>query len=184
MQLHEYNIAQRIVVVVEHFIAHVEPLLGGQSKAMVVTSSRLEAVRWQKEIQKYIRGKGYKINTLVAFSGEVIDPETSPDPLAETSKTLNPMLAGKSIREAFQGKNGQRGDYAVLLVANKFQTGFDEPLLCGMYVNKCLDGVQAVQTLSRLNRAYPGKDTTYVVDFVNDPDDILNAFKPYYETAE
>jgi type I restriction enzyme R subunit len=184
VQLHEYNIAQRVGIVVEHFNAHVEPLLGGQAKAMVVTSSRLEAVRWQKAIQKYIQSKGYKINTLVAFSGEVIDPETSPDPLTETSKTLNPMLGGKSIREAFQGRNGQRGDYAVLLVANKFQTGFDEPLLCGMYVNKRLDGVQAVQTLSRLNRAYPGKTTTYVVDFVNDPDDILKAFKPYYETAE
>ena len=183
MQLHEYNIAQRVGIVVEHYRNFVEPLLGGQAKAMVVTASRLEAVRWQTAIRKYINEKGYKINTLVAFSGEVIDPDTSPDPLTETSKTMNPGLNGKSIREAFKGANGQKGDYSVLLVANKFQTGFDEPLLCGMYVNKRLDGVQAVQTLSRLNRSYPGKDTTYVVDFVNDPEDILNAFKPYFETA-
>lgn len=183
MQLHEYNIAQRVGIVVEHYRNLVEPLLGGQAKAMVVTASRLEAVRWQTAIRKYIKEKGYKINTLVAFSGEVIDPETSPDPLKETSPTLNPNLKGKSIREAFKGEKGQKGDYSVLLVANKFQTGFDEPLLCGMYVNKRLDGVQAVQTLSRLNRSYPGKDTTYVVDFVNNPEEILEAFKPYFETA-
>ena len=184
VDLHSFNIAKHVEIVVEHFREHVEPLLGGQAKAMVVTASRLEAVRWQRAVQKYIQGKGYKINTLVAFSGEVIDPDISPDPVTETSKSLNPMLGGKSIREAFSSKKGQRGDYALLLVANKFQTGFDEPLLCGMYVHKRLDGIAAVQTLSRLNRAYPGKDTTYVVDFRNDPQDILHAFRQYYETAE
>ena len=179
VKLHEYNIAQRVQVVVEHFRKHVAGLLGGQAKAMVVTGSRKEAVRWQKATRKYIADHGYKIDTLVAFSGEVIDLESGPDPFTEHSKELNPKLGGQEIRTAFKG-----GDYQLLLVANKFQTGFDEPLLCAMYVDKRLGGIQAVQTLSRLNRCHPGKDQTYVVDFVNDPADILAAFKPYYETAE
>jgi type I restriction enzyme R subunit len=179
VRLHEYNIAQRVQVVVEHYRKHVAGLLGGQAKAMVVTGSRKEAVRWQKATRKYIADHGYKIEALVAFSGEVIDPESGPDPFTEHSKELNPKLGGQGIREAFKS-----GDYQLLLVANKFQTGFDEPLLCAMYVDKRLAGIQAVQTLSRLNRCYPGKDQTYVVDFVNDPADILASFKPYYETAE
>jgi type I restriction enzyme R subunit len=179
VRLHEYNIAQRVQVVVEHYRKHVAGLLGGQAKAMVVTGSRKEAVRWQKATRRYIAEHGYKMEALVAFSGEVIDPESGPDPFTEYSKDLNPKLGGQGIREAFKS-----GDYQLLLVANKFQTGFDEPLLCAMYVDKRLGGIQAVQTLSRLNRCYPGKDQTYVVDFVNDPADILAAFKPYYETAE
>lgn len=179
VRLHEYNIAQRVQVVVEHFRKHVAGLLGGAAKAMVVTGSRKEAVRWQIATRKYISSHGYKMNALVAFSGEVIDPESGSDPFTENSKDLNPKLGGQGIREAFKS-----GDYQLLLVANKFQTGFDEPLLCAMYVDKRLGGIQAVQTLSRLNRCYPGKDQTYVVDFVNDPADILAAFKPYYETAE
>jgi len=179
VRLHEYNIAQRVQVVIEHFRKHVAGLLDGQAKAMVVTASRREAVRWQKATRKYIADNGYKIEALVAFSGEVIDPESGPDPFTENSKDLNPKLGGQGIREAFKS-----GDYQLLLVANKFQTGFDEPLLCAMYVDKRLAGIQAVQTLSRLNRCYPGKDQTYVVDFVNDPAEILASFKPYYETAE
>ena len=179
VRLHDYNIAQRVQVVVEHYRKHVSGLLGGNAKAMVVTGSRKEAVRWQKATRKYIADHGYKIEALVAFSGEVIDPESGPDPFTEHSKELNPKLGGQGIREAFKS-----GDYQLLLVANKFQTGFDEPLLCAMYVDKRLAGIQAVQTLSRLNRCYPGKDQTYVVDFVNDPAEILAAFKPYFETAE
>ena len=179
VRLHEYNIAQRVQVVVEHFRKHVAGLLDGRAKAMVVTGSRKEAVRWQKATRRYIADHGYKIQTLVAFSGEVIDLDSGPDPFTEHSKELNPRLSGQDIRTAFKG-----ADYQLLLVANKFQTGFDEPLLCAMYVDKRLGGVQAVQTLSRLNRCYPGKDQTYVVDFVNDPADILAAFKPYYESAE
>ncbi len=114
----------------------------------------------------------------MAFSGEVRDPEICPDGFTERSQTLNPGLKGE-LREAFKGNA-----YQILLVANKFQTGFNQPLLCGMYVDRRLDGIQAVQTLSRLNRCHPGKDTTYVVDFVNEPDDILAAFKTYYATAE
>lgn len=177
--LHPYNIIQKVQVVVEHFRENVAPLLNGQAKAMVVLGSRLEAVRWQLAVNRYINDRGYKMGALVAFSGEVSDEESSPDPLSETSVALNPTLKGRDIRKAFATE-----EYHLLLVANKFQTGFDQPLLCGMYVDKKLSGIQAVQTLSRLNRAHPGKDTTYILDFKNDPDDILKAFKPYYETAE
>lgn len=179
VRLHPYNIAQKAQIVVEHYREKVAPLLDGKAKAMVVLGSRKEAVRWQIAIEKYIRGKGYPIGTLVAFSGDVNDPESGLDPFTETSKTLNPNLKGRDIRDAFGGD-----EYQLLLVANKFQTGFDQPLLCGMYVDRRLAGIQAVQTLSRLNRAHPGKDTTYVVDFVNSSDEVLTAFKTFYETAE
>jgi len=179
MRLHPYNIAQKVEVVVEHFLQYVAPLLAGKAKAMVVVASRLEAVRWQLAINRYITEHGYKMRTLVAFSGEVNDAESGSEPFTEGSQALNPDLKGRDIRRAFQGD-----EYQILLVANKFQTGFDQPLLCGMYVDKRLAGIQAVQTLSRLNRAAKGKDTTYVVDFVNDTEEILAAFKVYYATAE
>ncbi|MFN3723668.1 MAG: type I restriction endonuclease subunit R [Paracoccaceae bacterium] len=182
VRLHPYNISQKVQVVVEHYRAMVQPLLGGKAKAMVVVGSRLEAVRWQLAIEKYIKSKGYALGTLVAFSGEVNDPASGPEPFSETSKSLNPGLKGRDIRETFS-----QPDYHVLLVANKFQTGFDQPLLCGMYVDRRLAGIQAVQTLSRLNRAYQSggvvKDTTYVLDFVNSSEDILKAFRTYYQTA-
>ena len=179
VRLHPYNISQKVQIVVEHYRENVAPLLKGTAKAMVVLASRKEAVRWQLAIDKYIKTQGYKIGTLVAFSGEVNDKQSGPDPFTENSKELNPGLKGRDIRDAFAGP-----DYQLLLVANKFQTGFDQPLLCGMYVDRRLAGIQAVQTLSRLNRAYPGKDTTYVLDFMNGAEDILAAFKTYYETAE
>ncbi len=179
VQLHPYNIAQKVQVVVEHYREFVAPLLDGKAKAMVVVGSRLEAVKWKLAIDKHITDNGYKIGTLVAFSGEINDSDSGPDAFTETSKTLNPNLKGRDIREAFKGD-----EYQILLVANKFQTGFDQPLLCGMYVDKRLDGIQAVQTLSRLNRAHPGKDTTYVVDFKNEAADVLASFKVYHTTAE
>ncbi|MCA1972034.1 MAG: DEAD/DEAH box helicase family protein [Caenispirillum sp.] len=179
VRLHPYNISQKVQVVVEHFRENVAPLLDGKAKAMVVTASRQEVVRWQLAIRKYIKEQGYKIGTLVAFSGEVKDDELGAEGFTENSKHLNPTLNGRDMREAFG-----TDEFGILLVANKFQTGFDQPLLCGMYVDKRLAGIQAVQTLSRLNRAYPGKDTTYILDFVNEPEDVLAAFKTYYETAE
>jgi type I restriction enzyme R subunit len=183
VRLHPYNIAQKVQVVIEHFRENVAPLLSGQAKAMVVVGSRVEAVRWKLAIDEYIKDRGYRIGTLVAFSGEVKDTQSGPDPFTETSKLLNPTLRGRDMREAFATE-----EYQILLVANKFQTGFDQPLLCGMYVDKRLAGLQAVQTLSRLNRAYRGefgvKDTTYILDFVNDPEEVLAAFRTYYETAE
>jgi type I restriction enzyme, R subunit len=183
VRLHPYNIAQKVQVVVEHFRENIAPLLSGHAKAMVVVGSRIEAVRWQLAVDKYIKSCGYKLGTLVAFSGEVVDKDSGPDPFTENSKRLNPNLKGRDLREAFG-----TDEYQILLVANKFQTGFDQPLLCGMYVDKRLAGIQAVQTLSRLNRAYQGpfgkKDTTYILDFVNDSEEVLAAFKTYYETAE
>ena len=122
------------------------------------------------------------VSALVAFSGEVKDKESGEDPFTENSQVLNPNLRGRDMREAFK-----TDEYQILLVANKFQTGFDQPLLCGMYVDKRLDGIQAVQTLSRLE---PGlfwhvrhKDTTFVLDFVNEAEEVLEAFQTYYETA-
>lgn len=182
VRLHPYNIAQKVQIVVEHFRQHVAPLLNGTAKAMIVVGSRAEAVRWQLEINKYIQSRSYPIRTLVAFSGEVKDAELGPDGFTEHSATLNPTLRGRDIREAFKGD-----EFQILLVANKFQTGFDQPLLCGMYVDKRLAGIQAVQTLSRLNRCYERKgvkkETTYVLDFVNDPAEVLEAFKTYFRTA-
>ena len=179
VKLHPYNISQKVEIVVEHFRTYVSPLLAGKAKAMVVVGSRLEAVRWQIAVDKFIKDRGYAFGTLVAFSGEVNDKDSGPDAFTENSAALNPKLKGRDIREAFKGD-----EYQILLVANKFQTGFDQPLLCGMYVDKRLAGIQAVQTLSRLNRAHPGKDTTYVLDFVNDTEEVLAAFKTYYTTAE
>lgn len=183
VRLHPYNISSKVQVVVEHYRENVQPLLQGRAKAMVVVSSRREAVRWQKAIRAYIEKQHYPLGVLVAFSGEVNDPDTFPHAVSEASTDLNPGLKGRDIREAFA-----ESDYHLLLVANKFQTGFDQPMLCGMYVDKMLGGIQAVQTLSRLNRAYEAdglkKDCTYILDFVNEPADILKAFKTYFETAE
>jgi type I restriction enzyme, R subunit len=187
VKLHPYNISQKVQVVIEHYVQTVQPLLNGHAKAMVVVGSRLEAVRWQLAMQKYIRSQKYAVAALVAFSGEVLDKESGPEPFTETSPSLNPGLKGRDIRDAFDNRIDGQEEYHVLLVANKFQTGFDQPLLCGMYVDRRLDGIQAVQTLSRLNRAYSGpygvKDTTYILDFSNDADAILKAFQQYYKTA-
>jgi len=178
VRLHPYNISQKVQIIVEHFRENVQRLLGGHAKAMVVTGSRKEAVRYKLALDAYIRQQGYgDLHALVAFSGEVSDPESGPSPFSE--HTMNPGLKGRDIREAFKSD-----EYQILIVANKYQTGFDQPLLCAMYVDKRLDGITAVQTLSRLNRTAPGKDTTYVLDFVNDPPIILEAFKPYYKRAE
>jgi len=179
VRLHPYNIAQKVQIVVEHYRETIAPLLGGRAKAMVVVSSRVEAVRWQLAINQYITDKRYPLRTLVAFSGEVDDKESGPGPFRETGPELNPDLRGRKIEEAFK-----TDEYQILLVANKFQTGFDQSLLCGMYVDKRLDGIQAVQTLSRLNRCHPGKEDTFVLDFVNDPAQVLAAFKTYFTTAQ
>ncbi|RRJ82600.1 type I restriction endonuclease subunit R [Aestuariirhabdus litorea] len=178
IRLHPHNIGQKVQVIVEHFRSNISPLLAGEAKAMVVTSSRKEAVRYKLAFDKYIREKGYeKLAAMVAFSGEVIDKESGPEPFTE--KNMNPGLKGRDMRKAFD-----TDDYQLMLVANKFQTGFDQPKLCAMYVDKKLTGVDCIQTLSRLNRTYPGKESTYVLDFVNEPEDILGEFQPYYEVAE
>jgi len=186
VRLHEYNISQKVKVIIEHFKDNIMGLLGGQAKAMVVTSSRKEAVRYKLAFDKYVTEKGYQsIRALVAFSGEVEFNPNDPDAVALldqkfTEKSMNPDLK-QDMRKAFDTDN-----YQLMLVANKFQTGFDQPKLCAMYVDKKLGGVECVQTLSRLNRTYPGKaeSGTFVLDFFNDPQDILDAFQPYYQTAE
>jgi type I restriction enzyme R subunit len=178
VRLHPYNISQKVQIIVEHFRTNVAWRLKAQAKAMVVTSSRKEAVRYKLAIDTYIKKQGYKdLGTLVAFSGEVDDAESGPTGFTETN--MNPDLKGRDLREAFD-----TDEFQILLVANKYQTGFDQPKLVSMYVDKKLAGVAAVQTLSRLNRTYPGKDQTFVIDFVNDPAEIKASFQPYYETAE
>jgi len=177
LKLHPHNIAQKTEVMVEHFHAVTRHKIGGRAKAMVVTGSRLEAVRYKQTFDKYIKGKGYPIKSLVAFSGAVLD-----DKLAEVSYTEEAMNGG--LREKELPERFASPEYQVLLVAEKYQTGFDQPLLHTMYVDKRLAGIQAVQTLSRLNRIHPLKEDTFVLDFVNDRDEIREAFKTYYEGAE
>ena len=177
VRLHPYNIAQKVQIIVEHFRENVMWRIDDRAKAMVVTGSRKEAVRYKLAMEKYIREKGYHdLKVLVAFSGKVEDLEYGPEPFNENN--MNPGLRGREIREAFNAD-----EFQVIIVANKFQTGFDQPLLTAMYVDKKLYGVTAVQTLSRLNRIYPKKDTTFILDFVNDPSDILNEFRKYLKTA-
>jgi type I restriction enzyme R subunit len=178
LSLHPHNLRQKVEVIVEHFRTYTRHKIGGRAKAMVVTGSRLHAVRYKLEMDKYIREKGYSdVKTLVAFSGEVIDPDIEDKKFTEV--TMNGGIREKELPEKFGTE-----EYQVLIVAEKYQTGFDQPLLHTMYVDKRLDGVQAVQTLSRLNRCAPGKDDTFVLDFVNERDDIFTAFKPYYEETE
>ena len=177
LELHPVNIEQVVSVIVEHFRLYVVYELGGRAKAMVVTGSRLAAVKYKLAFDRYIDDQGYTgIRSLVAFSGTVEDPD---DPGSSyTEVAMNDGLAESELPETFE-----RDDYRVLLVAEKYQTGFDQPLLQTMYVVKRLAGVQAVQTLSRLNRIAPGKSRIFVLDFANEEDDIHKAFKPYYETT-
>jgi type I restriction enzyme R subunit len=185
--LHPTNVAQKVEFIIEHFRRNVLGLLHGQAKAMVVTSSRAQAVVFKRAFDDYIRQKGYlNLHALVAFSGKV-SGDTDPIP------AHYPALAGEEFSES--NMNEVRGDlraafdtddYQVMIVANKFQTGFDQPKLCAMYLDKRVSGVEAVQTLSRLNRTAPGKnaETTYIIDFANEPEEIVKAFRTYYEAAE
>ena len=178
MELHPVNIEQVVSVIVEHFQLNLMHELDGHAKAMVVTGSRLAAVKYKLAFDRYIEEQGYAgIRSLVAFSGTVEDPDDPGSSYTEVG--MNDGLSESELPETFE-----RDDYRVLLVAEKYQTGFDQPLLQTMYVVKRLAGVQAVQTLSRLNRIAPGKSRTFVLDFANEEDDIYNAFKPYYETTQ
>jgi type I restriction enzyme R subunit len=159
---------------IEHFRTFTKHKIGGKAKAMVVTSSRLHAVRYKQAFDKYIAEQGYDIGVLVAFSGVVKDPDVEDVELTEIG--MNKGIKEKELPERFD-----TDQFQVLLVANKYQTGFDQPLLHTMYVDKRLSGVQAVQTLSRLNRTTAGKEDTFILDFVNDADEIQRSFQPYYE---
>ncbi|MFI7503652.1 type I restriction endonuclease subunit R [Streptomyces sp. NPDC049687] len=181
VRLHPTNVAQKVEIIVEHFRANVAGQLDGHAKAMIVTSERKHALRYKLAIDKYVKAKGYDLGTLVAFSGTLEDPEVGVvDEVTEAK--MNPG-AGSDLAEAFAGPH-----YRVMIAADKFQTGFDQPLLCAMYVDKRLDGIQAVQTLSRLNRTFRDghivKDRVYILDFVNEPLDIQQAFATFYEEAE
>ena len=177
LKLHPHNIAQKTEVMIEHFHAATQHKIGGRAKAMVVTGSRLEAVRYKQSFDRYIKEKGYAIKSLVAFSGVVTDEKLKD--VTYTEEGMNLGIREKELPEVFATQ-----EYQVLLVAEKYQTGFDQPLLHTMYVDRRLAGIQAVQTLSRLNRIHPLKEDTFVLDFVNARDEIRAAFKTYFEGAE
>ncbi len=182
MSLHPHNIAQKTEVMLEHFRTFTRHKIGGRAKAMVVTGSRIHAVRYKQEFDKQIREKGYAdIKTLVAFSGTVEDPDVTG--VSYTEPDMNRGEDGKALPEKQLTDKFATDEYSLLIVAEKYQTGFDQPLLHTMYVDKRLAGIQAVQTLSRLNRTCSGKEDTFVLDFVNKPDEIFEAFKPYYEVT-
>jgi len=175
LTFHEVNLRTKTEVMVEHFRTHVRHKIGGRAKAMVVTDGRLHAVRYKQTFDKYIAEKGYTdVKTLVAFSGVVEDPDAP-------GKTWTEVSMNGGIKESELPERFDSHEYQVLLVAEKYQTGFDQPLLHTMYVDKKLTGLQAVQTLSRLNRTCAGKEDTFILDFRNTPEEIFKAFKPYYE---
>lgn len=173
VELHPHAIGEKVRIMVEHFAAQVQNEIGGKAKAMIVTRSRLHAVRYKLAVDKYLAQRGLPFKALVAFSGKVQDGGQS-----YTEASMN------GLPEAQTAKTFEQPAYRFLIVANKFQTGFDQPLLHTMYVDKKLGGVNAVQTLSRLNRTLPpAKKGTMVLDFANDADTIKAAFEPYYETT-
>lgn len=182
VELHPTNIASKVSEILTHFGEVVQPQLGGRAKAMIVTSSRAAAVRYARAFEKLATERDLPLRALVAFSGEVPDPDVAALPGTAqpvvTEASMNPSLRGRDLADVFA-----QPDHHVLIVANKYQTGFDQPLLVAMYVDKQLSGIAAVQTLSRLNRTTPGKTETYVLDFVNDPSIIQAAFQEYYEEA-
>ena len=172
VELHPHAIGEKVRIMVEHFAAQAQNEIGGKAKAMIVTRSRLHAVRYRLAVDRYLGEKGYPLKALVAFSGTVQDGGRS---------YTEPGMNGVSEKQT--AKTFDRPQYRFLIVANKFQTGFDQPLLHTMYVDKKLGGVNAVQTLSRLNRTHPEKRGTMVLDFANEADEIRMAFEPYYETT-
>lgn len=172
--LHEHGIARKTEQMVEHFHEQVRHRIGDRAKAMVVTRSRLHAVRFKQAFDRHLEQRGHPHKTLVAFSGTVMDPDTG---LEFTEDRMN------GFPETQTAETFKQNDYRFLIVANKFQTGFDQPLLHTMYVDKKLGGVNAAQTLSRLNRTHPGKEETFVLDFANAAEEIRKSFQPYYETT-
>jgi type I restriction enzyme R subunit len=183
IDFHPGVLDQKAEIIVEHFFHQTKNKLGGRAKAMIVTRSRLAAVRYKQAFDRYLQKRIAEderyagIRSLVAFSGTVNDPDTPEKTYTEVG--MNDGIRERELVERFDGP-----DYNVLLVADKYQTGFDQPKLHTMYVDKKLSGVQAVQTLSRLNRIYPGKEDTFVLDFANDQDEIYAAFKPFFEVTK
>lgn len=177
INLHPHNLRQKVELIIEHFRNYTKTKIGGRAKAMIVTGSRLNAVRYKQQVDEYIKEKGYlDLKALVAFSGIVNDPDIP-------GLNYSEVKMNNGIKESELPDKFESYEYHVLIVAEKYQTGFDQPLLHTMYVDKRLSGVQAVQTLSRLNRTAPGKTDTFVLDFVNDRKEIFDSFKPYYEVT-
>ena len=175
--LHPHNISQKTTIMLEHFRNVTMHKIGGKAKAMVVTPSRLHALRYVQEFKRQIEAKKYNdLDVLVAFSGEIIDNGVN-----YTEEKINKTKSGETIKEKAVPEEFHSDDFGILIVAEKYQTGFDEPLLHTMFVDKKLSGVKAVQTLSRLNRIMKGKQDTFILDFVNSAEDIKKAFEPYYE---
>ncbi len=179
-ELHPHNLQQKAAIIVETFRDVTKHKIGGKGKMMVVTASRLAAVRYYHEIKAYLEANHYDdVEILIAFSGSIKDPDEE-NGTEYTESGINRDRAGNRVSEA-QTKQVFHDEGDVLIVAEKYQTGFDEPLLHTMIVDKKLRDVKAVQTLSRLNRTYPGKEDTYILDFVNTKEEILEAFQPYYQ---
>lgn len=183
VEKHEVTIRKKIEIIVNHFWESIRSEIGGRSKAMIVTRSRLHAVRFKNEMDKYLKEQNLPIKSLVAFSGAVRDGD-----LEYTELQMNDMRGLSKNQKENPNEDPiasefKKDDYKFLIVAEKFQTGFDQPLLTAMYVDKKLSGVNCVQTLSRLNRTRPDKENTFVLDFVNDTEDIKEAFQPYYTTT-
>lgn len=174
--LHEHGIEKKAEFITEHFISQIQRLMNGNAKAMIVTKSRLHAVRYFLAIREYLDRMRYPVKVSVAFSGTVIDKSRGG---TEYTESLLNGFPESNTADVFD----EDDEMKFLVVANKFQTGFDQPKLCAMYVDKKLGGVAAVQTLSRLNRTAPSKEDVFVLDFVNDPDDIQKAFQPYYTST-
>ncbi|MGF0108639.1 type I restriction endonuclease subunit R [Clostridium sp. SGI.024] len=183
--LHPHNLSQKTAIIIEHFREITSKKIGGRGKAMIVTASRLHAVRYYHEFKRYIERKGYKnLDVLIAFSGVVKDRDVLGNELEYTEAGMNTTKDGRKISEKQLKSEFHSDDFNMLIVAEKYQTGFDEPLLHSMFVDKKLSGVKAVQTLSRLNRTMPGKNDTFVLDFVNTAEEIQEAFRPYYEATK
>jgi type I restriction enzyme, R subunit len=170
VNLHELTIEKKVAIIVAHFVEQVLPRIKGKAKAMIVTRSRLHAVRYKQAVDRFFKEQGYSFKALVAFSGTVRDGG-----LDFTENSMN------GFPEAQTARQFERVENRILIVAEKFQTGFDQPLLHTMYVDRTLSGLHAVQTLSRLNRIHPDKEETLVLDFANDAEDIQKAFEPYYD---
>lgn len=178
--LHPYNLQQKTIIMIETFRSITKNKINGRAKAMLVTASRLHAIRYYHEFKRYLEKKGYNdLQILIAFSGAVKDEEEE-----YTEENMNKRKDNTIIKESQLPSEFNKDEYSMLIVAEKYQTGFDEPLLHTLFVDKKLKGVKAVQTLSRLNRIYPGKIDTFVLDFMNTAEEIKEAFEPYYECTE
>ena len=178
--LHPHNLAQKTAIIVEIYRDVTKNKIGGRAKAMVVTASRLHAVRYYHEFKRYLEQKGYNdIDILIAFSGAIKDGD-----IEYTEESMNKRKDGSTVKEKQLPEEFHKDEYSMLIVAEKYQTGFDEPLLHTMFVDKKLKGVKAVQTLSRLNRTCSGKNDTYVLDFVNEAEDIKKSFEPYFQCTK